>query len=95
MRSCGITLADGSWIEEATSDYPDIEAQKGDLILEAYIDVPPMPGDNRNKNYTDLIYTNLVARWVIRQGVSYPESGWAGTIQNKPRPMRSNMYLNC
>lgn len=90
MRSCGISFSDGSWIEKADYDQPTIEAHKGDLILEVYINVPPMPTDQQT-----YIYNDLLARWVIRKGQSIPESGWAKWIQNKPRPLQSISWMNC
>ena len=90
MKSCGIKFADGSWIETADVDQPQIGARKGDLILEVYLNVPPIPGDDRSGPYTD-----LVARWIIRNGRPNPESAWAKEIQNKTRPLKSAAWLNC
>lgn len=90
IRSCGITFSDGSWIERATQDYPSIGARAGDLILDVYINVPPIPGDH------DIgVYRDLLARWVIHAGRAVPKSRWADELQNKTPPIGSDVWLDC
>ena len=89
IQACGIKFADGTYQEIATSDIPDIGAHKGDVILEIYIDVPPMPGG------TASAYKGIVARWVISKGVARPDTGWAHWLQEKEIPIGSADWMNC
>lgn len=93
MRSCGITFADGSWIEKQTEAHSKIGAQAGDTILEVYINVPPMPGDDGPEART--VYNDLFAQWIIRDDKAIPISGWAKALQQSPVPLRSSSWLNC
>ncbi|HEX7965332.1 MAG TPA: hypothetical protein VF651_06405 [Gammaproteobacteria bacterium] len=89
IQACGIKFADGSYQEAAVSDIPDIGAHKGDVILEIYIDVPPMPGG------TASAYRGIVARWVISKGVARPNTRWAQWLQEKEIPIGSADWMNC
>jgi hypothetical protein len=93
MRICGMTFAEGTWIEKQTVANPQIGSLAGDTILEVYFNIPPMPGDNRPE--ARVIYNDLLARWIIRNGKAMPVSGWAKTLQESPIPMRSTQWLNC
>lgn len=89
IQACGITFAAGSDAETATSDYPDLPARKGDLILDVYINVPRLADQNPDA------YRGLLARWVISHGVAHPISGWAQWLQDKPVPIGSMDWMNC
>lgn len=93
MKLCGITFADGSWIEKQTAAIPQIGSRVGDTILEVYINIPPMPGDDRPE--AKVIYNGLFAQWIIRNGKPIPISGWAKTLQQAPIPIRSERWMNC
>ena len=89
IDACGITFADGSYAEKATANYPSEGIHKGDLIVEIYINVEPLPDQNR------VAYTDLLARWAISHGVAHPVAGWADWLQNKPAPIGSAVWMNC
>lgn len=89
LQSCGIKFAVGSYQEVATSDTPSVGAHKGDVILEIYIDVPPMPSGDADA------YKGLVARWVISKGIARPVTGWAHWLQEKVVPIGSADWMNC
>ena len=90
ITACQIKIdRDASWSEAADHDYPQIHAIKGDTIIEIFIDIPLLPGQNPEA------YRGLVARWVIHNGEANPESGWANQLQNKPPPIGSSAWMNC
>ena len=93
MNSCGITFSNGAWYEKQTEARPHIASLAGDFVLEVYINTPPMPGDNRPE--ARVIYNDLLARWIIRNGKAIPISGWAKTLQLAPIPIRSAQWMNC
>jgi hypothetical protein len=93
MKSCKITFADGAWVEKQTVAIPQIVSLAGDTILEVYINIPPMPGDDRPE--AKIIYNDLFAQWIIRNNQAIPISGWAKTLQESPRPIRSVRWLDC
>lgn len=93
MKSCGITFADGSSIEKQTESHPQIGSIVGDTILEAYINIPPRPGDDRPE--AKVIYNDLFVQWIIRHNKAIPISGWAKTLQRTPAPIRSDRWMNC
>lgn len=93
MKSCKITFADGSWVEKQTVAIPQIGALAGDTILDVYINIPPMPGDDRPE--AKPIYNGLLAQWIIRNNRAIPISGWAKTLQQSPQPIRSAGWMNC
>lgn len=89
IDACGITFADGSYADKATADYPSEGIHKGDLIVEIYINVEPLPDQDR------VAYTDLLARWTVSHGVAHAQAGWADWLQNKPAPIGSAAWMNC
>lgn len=89
IDACGITFADGSYAEMATADYPAEGIHKGDLIVEIYINVEPLPDQDR------AAYTDILARWTVSHGVAHAQAGWADWLQNKPAPIGSAVWMNC
>ncbi len=90
VHTCRMTFSDGSWTEKADRDIPAIGAKQGDIIIEAFINIPPMPGTDMTSAYRDIL-----ARWVVHNGKPSPESGWARNLQLEPYPMPSFPWLHC
>lgn len=93
MKSCKITFSNGSSVEKQSVAIPQIGSLAGDTILEVYINIPPMPGDDRPE--AKIIYNDLFAQWIVRNNKAIPISGWAKTLQESPRPIRSAHWLDC
>lgn len=89
MKACGITFADGSSAEKLTQDNANLGVHKGDIMLDVYINIPPLPDQD------PAAYSDLLARWAISRGVAKPMSGWAESLQNKPTPIGSMTWMNC
>jgi len=94
LSACGIRLeTETSYAELAHFDMPEFDAIKGDLIVDILMDFPPLPGDEADARRGK--YHDIHALWIVRDGVPRPQSGWAGSLQNKPSPLGSPSWLDC
>lgn len=81
MQACAMKIQWGeSWSARQAADIPQYGTKAGDITLQVIFDASAGKG--------------LTARWLIRNGVAAPGSGWAKLIQTAPKPMPVE-HLTC